>query len=483
MNNASVQRFKIFAFVTAGLARRNCVHADVAKCADVSVNSVNREHAPTVNEDDDYNPLDAILVSGNDPVASFIKHVELHEVVPRLGFPFHELWTHSGILVDKTVLPSLDWMEDGKLYLYESVFSGEVAGYVYSRVLPLDHTVKNGSFHLGPQVRDFAAVVAEGDSDVGIAPLSPEARRLVEAELKQNPNLIQEVYDQYHEFGYPITNILPVLAAASQNLYNDLRYYDKVSKEYFPHHADAKKTTVFCSELVSIIYQKLQLPSFKRASPDTFTPLAIEVAPEFGNVIYYAKEDKVQRLVEPHDRITTQKHVTKTERIVHSYDVDHHWVRMAALGGAPPNAAPIGHDEHGKPFFAARTKIGKGYHLGKIAQGDAFPTVTYLSREIPVNFGHEVLVSMKGLEFVNATGGKLPEGRECPAMGLEDDGETRLYLARGVVGESHGFLGFGAHKASVAPGSVADNNSGARVGFEGEEVKVDKYQVLCRVEA
>ncbi|KAJ3229310.1 hypothetical protein HDU77_001630, partial [Chytriomyces hyalinus] len=73
-------------------------------------------------------PLDAVLFAGNDPVATFIKRITLHEVVPRIDRPFHELWTHAGILVDKTVLP-LPFLEDGKMYLYESVFSGTVVGY------------------------------------------------------------------------------------------------------------------------------------------------------------------------------------------------------------------------------------------------------------------------------------------------------------------------------------------------------------------
>ncbi|KAJ3079431.1 hypothetical protein HDU99_010915, partial [Rhizoclosmatium hyalinum] len=174
-------------------------------------------------------PLDAVLFAGADPVANFIKKIELHEVVPRLDTPFHELWTHAGILVDKSVLP-LDCLEEGKLYLYESVFSGEVAGYVYSKVLPVDHPTKPGSFHLGPQIRDFAAVVKEGDSDVGICPLTPEERAFMEARLKENPTLLLDLYNKYHEFGYPITNLLPVVASASQSLYKDLEIFSNVTK-------------------------------------------------------------------------------------------------------------------------------------------------------------------------------------------------------------------------------------------------------------
>ncbi|KAJ3290689.1 hypothetical protein HDU79_003007 [Rhizoclosmatium sp. JEL0117] len=231
-------------------------------------------------------PLDTVLFSGSDPVANFIKKIELHEVVPHLDTPFHNLWTHAGILVDKSVLP-LDCLEEGKLYLYESVFSGEVAGYVYSKVLPIDHPTEPGSFHLGPQIRDFAAVVNEGDSDVGICPLTPSERAFMEKRLKDNPNLLLDLYNYYKDFGYPITNILPVIASASKSLYEDLEYFNSITTSFFPHPSQSKKDTVFCSELVSIIYKTIGYKTFNLSSPDTFTPLALEVAPEFGSKVHY----------------------------------------------------------------------------------------------------------------------------------------------------------------------------------------------------
>ncbi|KAI8617645.1 hypothetical protein BC830DRAFT_1166806 [Chytriomyces sp. MP71] len=209
-------------------------------------------------------------------------------------------------------------------------------------------------------IRDFAVVVAEGDSNI-VVPLNLEmwnrARRFVEAGLKQNLNLIQEVYDQYHEFRRKISKIV-VFAQYEPDLYQTP---SPTSSPFLPLPLKSFKMTYVttASELVSIIDQKLQLPSFKRASPDTITPLAIEVAPDFGNVIYYAKEDKVQRWMGPHDRTSTQKQfdVTKSEIIVHSSDVHHHWVRIAVLGGAPLNAVPIGQDEHGKPIWRLVPRI------------------------------------------------------------------------------------------------------------------------------
>ena len=45
-----------------------------------------------------------------------------------------------GIILNKTVLP-LDCLEQDKLYIYESIFTGTVLGYTYSRVFPVDHPV------------------------------------------------------------------------------------------------------------------------------------------------------------------------------------------------------------------------------------------------------------------------------------------------------------------------------------------------------
>jgi hypothetical protein len=49
--------------------------------------------------------LDCVLFLGKDPVAKLIKNVTLDSVVPQLTTPFNALWTHAGILVDKSILP------------------------------------------------------------------------------------------------------------------------------------------------------------------------------------------------------------------------------------------------------------------------------------------------------------------------------------------------------------------------------------------
>ena len=95
----------------------------------------------------------------------------------------------------------LPFLEEGKLYLYESIFSGQVLGYVYSKVLPVDHDVPEGGNHLGPQIRDFEAVCKEVDSDVGISPLNEADRKKVYDILKKNPNFFLDFYNKYHDYG------------------------------------------------------------------------------------------------------------------------------------------------------------------------------------------------------------------------------------------------------------------------------------------
>ncbi|KAJ3285342.1 hypothetical protein HDU79_007389 [Rhizoclosmatium sp. JEL0117] len=425
----------------------------------------------------DYNlkPLDAVLFAGADPVANFIKKIELHEVVPRLDTPFHELWTHAGILVDKSVLP-LDCLEEGKLYLYESVFSGEVAGYVYSKVLPVDHPTKPGSFHLGPQIRDFAAVVKEGDSDVGICPLTPEERTFMEARLKENPNLLLDLYNKYHEFGYPITNLLPVIASASQSLYKDLEIFSNVTKEFFPHPSQSKKNTVFCSELVSIIYKEIGHKSFANASPDTFTPLAVEVVPEFGNAVYYAKENKILLLTNNDRTLSANPLVTRAQKKIQSLKLHDHWVQMPPGGGVPEGAQKVGHDTDGVEIYVARVKIGSAYRLGKIRQGAKFPLVNYFEREIEIRYGHEVLHSLEDTVWVEDKNGNVPA--HAVEAGCEEDG-TCFYIARVAVGHHGLFQGFDKHEGAYSCGGVAINLKGARVPFGGKELHETVYQVLC----
>ncbi|KAJ3021277.1 UNVERIFIED_CONTAM: hypothetical protein HDU68_009709 [Siphonaria sp. JEL0065] len=348
-------------------------------------------------------PLDAVLFAGSDPVATIIKKITLHNVVPELESPFAELWTHAGILVDKTVLP-LDCLEEGKMYLYESVFSGTVAGYVY-----------------------------------------------------------------------PMTNLLGVVASASHALYEDLKKFNETAASYIPGHKETTKKTVFCSELVSIIYKELSLPSFIDAHPDTFTPLEVQVVPEFGNNVFYAKENKVS-LLKHGNKLSTGLTATKAQKLLKSVALHAEWVKMPPSGGIPPDAEAVGEDIDGQALYIARVKIGGAYYLGKIGHSWKYPHVTYFNREVPIRFGHEVLKSVQGMHWENAENGHVPIS--AVKAGMEEDGSF-LHIARGVVGGNAGVLGVGKKEGRVSPGMVAAHLKAAKIPFGGQEVSLKTYQVLC----
>ncbi|KAI9344063.1 hypothetical protein BDR26DRAFT_933002 [Obelidium mucronatum] len=376
-------------------------------------------------------PFDAVLFAGSDPVANFIKTIELHEVVPKIDRPFRELWTHAGILVDKSVLP-LDCLEEGKLYIYESVFSGEVAGYEYSKVLPVDHPTEVGDCHLGPQLRDFEAAINDGDANVGICPLGKKERAFLEARLKEEPKLLLNIYNRFKDFGYPITNILPVIASASTSLYEELQDWEKLSAELFPDEA-RKKVLLYL------------------LGAHTFCPLEVELVPEFGSTIYYAKENKVLRLKNG-NTVSSNPVVTRSEALINSFRFQKNWIDIPPGGGVP-----------------ASKLVQKAGHDIDV------PFVNYFGHEIQIHYGHEVLASLEGTEWVTAQGGEVPE--HAVEAGVSEDG-TLFYIARAPVGEEE-FLDFESHKGGYACGGVARNLKGARVPFAGEEVKAHHYQVLC----
>ncbi|KAJ3100464.1 hypothetical protein HDU97_002201 [Phlyctochytrium planicorne] len=422
---------------------------------------------------DDYTlaPLDVVLFNGKDPVASFIRKVQRNQVVPGLTKSFHALWTHAGIIVDKNVLP-LDCLEPNKLYIYESIFSGEVAGYVYSKVLPVDHPVKPGSFHLGPQVRDFVAVVEEADSDVAICPLKPDVRKKIMQTLNEDPMAFLRLYEKYKNHGYPLA-ILPQLAAANDTLYKQL---DDVKKFFsFTQKKDVESKEVFCSELVAILYKAFAMDSFVNADPGKFTPLEVEVVDEFGGKCYYVKENK-KVLLKNNKKVPTECVSTRYREMVRSFKEKEKWVMLCPGDKFPEGADAAGHDIDGKPLYIARVKIGNSLQNGKTLAEPRTAFIPYDGSEMHVKYEHEVLVSLKGMKWVPAKNGEIPPN--AVVAGFEEDGDD-LYIARGEVSKG-GFLNLIGSKKSVVPGKISIDMGSANVPFDGREHKLKEYEVLCR---
>ncbi|KAI8808758.1 hypothetical protein BJ742DRAFT_807467 [Cladochytrium replicatum] len=237
----------------------------------------------------DIKPLDIILFNGKDPVADFIRWMEYKYVEVNKNDLPTAFWTHAGLIVDKTVLP-LPELEDGKLYVYESIFSGTIAGYTYSKVLPVDHpeAVKNGN-HAGPQIRDLIGIVDEANSDIGVCPLLEEERARLFSDLPALQAKMLKFHKEFFTFGYPF-NVLPALGAASEKLQN---FYDGFTKSLFkdddPDARDRK--TVFCSEMAAELYKALGVKGFVDVTPRDFTPVEVEVSVAFTHACYWVKYD------------------------------------------------------------------------------------------------------------------------------------------------------------------------------------------------
>ncbi|KAI9334886.1 hypothetical protein BDR26DRAFT_866323 [Obelidium mucronatum] len=268
-------------------------------------------------------------------------------------------------------------------------------------------------------------------------------------------------------------NPLPIIASASQHLHQDLDYFGSIVGGWIP---DTKKDNIFCSELVATIYRRVGFETFKTHGPETFTPLEIQAVPEFDGIVYYAKENKNLLLKNGGTTLGANPVVTRCQQVVHGLRLRENWVKMPPSGGVPANAHKAGIDTDGVALYIARVKIGSSYRIGKIRADQKAPWIGYCKREIPIKYGHEVMVNLEETVWEEAENGNAPP--HAVEAGVEEDG-TIFYVARAHVGASGGFLGFGEDDGGWSVGACAPNLKGASLPYDGEEVHVTKYQVLC----
>ncbi|KAJ3396957.1 hypothetical protein HDU92_001248 [Lobulomyces angularis] len=167
-------------------------------------------------------PFDLVLFKGTDAIAGTIGKISIKEFTTKETTYFDPLWSHAGIVIDSNFLPGKG-LTPGKLYLYESIFSGTVLGYQYSKVLPVDQpkALIKGRY-AGPQVRDFQAVMDESGADVGIFPLSRETRDFVNREAEAVKNSFIKFHEKYSGFSYPFST-LPQFAAANDSMFDKIK--------------------------------------------------------------------------------------------------------------------------------------------------------------------------------------------------------------------------------------------------------------------
>jgi hypothetical protein len=242
-------------------------------------------------------PFDLILFRGDDFVGRMIskiqiKHVEEHE--KKKG---GKLWTHVGVVVDKSILP-LDCLEDDKLYIYESILSGTVLGvYTYTRVMSVDHPLENieKNCHSGPQLRPLYETCEEAKGEIAIARMTDvERKRLYANGIENIQKTLVEFHEKYKEYGYPF-NMFTQMAAASNGIYRFKMWVKRIIKKCKskkeedkskPHNKD-----VFCSQFAAALYASVDVTGFVHEEAGKYTPIELDAMQCFEKDSYYIKHN------------------------------------------------------------------------------------------------------------------------------------------------------------------------------------------------
>ncbi|KAJ3268387.1 N-acetylgalactosamine kinase [Terramyces sp. JEL0728] len=343
-------------------------------------------------------PFDLVLFKGNDPAGNLIQKIEKKYVERSEANVEGTLWTHVGIIVDKSVLP-LECMEQGKLYLYESVFSGSICGYTYCKVGPVDHPFGNGKKnHSGPQLRPFTEAIMEASADIGISTLTDEERKKIYArgESKLQEEFL-ELYNKYKDYGYPYS-IVPQLASASDSLFslfNKAKLFAKKVEKKIEEKLNNEsrggngKKTVFCSQFAAKIYSRFGVSGFENSEAGKFTPIELDSAPAFKTDDYYVKIGGMHMLtpdgltlqdigspsmIKVTEQIWTEKSWNEqVQQRMHEYnhfkETDEEmppafWL-YTEKNHIPDEAIELGKDSNGDKLYAARAFFKNGVHVGK----------------------------------------------------------------------------------------------------------------------
>ncbi|XP_058465942.1 uncharacterized protein LOC131439207 [Malaya genurostris] len=138
------------------------------------------------------------------------------------------------------------------------------------------------------------------------------------------------------------------------------------------------------------------------------------------------------------------------------------WVWASVNGPFPSNMVQGGLDSDGCPIF-----VGRAQHGGDLVPAKVIPqkNAAYLAHG-----GEETLLSsvevlcQKELVWDHATGGNIPP--DAIVGGNTSDGEI-LYIGRAY------------HEGSQTVGKVQRSHGCAYIPYDGQEVSVQTYEVLC----
>ena len=205
------------------------------------------------------NPLDLLLFKGSEIVSTSIQFLQNLEVG-------NGDWSHCGIIINTSILPTIKNGKPNKLYVWESTLSGPLNDDVYDT---------EGNIVFGVQIRSLKQVVKA---------YNQQGRMIAWAKLKYNPCLQQpdetttayqkrfqilqnqliQLHQKYHHQLYE-TNCLTLLASLFQCL--------RPAREYVQKHTGFGNNTMFCSELVATIYCDLGILDKSEVDPEDVLPV------------------------------------------------------------------------------------------------------------------------------------------------------------------------------------------------------------------
>lgn len=204
-------------------------------------------------------PLDLLLFKGSEIVSSSIRFLENLEVN-------NNDWSHCGLVINTSILPTIKNGKIGKLYVWESTLSGSLNDNIYDT---------EGKTVFGVQIRSLDKVVKA---------YNKKNRTIGWAKLKNNPYLKQKnetsneykkrfkklqkamikIHKKLHHEPYE-TNLITLAAS----LFRWLRPV----RNYIEKHTNFGKNTMFCSELVASIYCDIAVLNRKEVDPQDIIPV------------------------------------------------------------------------------------------------------------------------------------------------------------------------------------------------------------------
>ncbi len=183
----------------------------------------------------DFRDFDLVFFSGADAVSGLIKMLEKYTLDIAVD---ESLFSHVGMILTPSMIGHVKGVKPDHIYVMESTISGTF-GQGIANI--------NGKSFLGVQVRDLDALVSTyGDERIGWAPLSAEHRNKINDNFGYYNLLFQDIFTKYNGIRYD-ANPTHLLGSMFQCL-RCMNTQDDLTKDW-----------LFCSELVTKIYQDLDL--------------------------------------------------------------------------------------------------------------------------------------------------------------------------------------------------------------------------------